>query len=452
MICQYCKSEISDKALFCTKCGKKVEKIITEKAKLEPNKMIFCAGCGSQLKVEGKFCTKCGKKIEAVTVSEPVKAKIEENAVSEEQITDSEPERMNESEIELNAELKKEEKVAEKQEKLQAQSEGKKFCRKCGTPLKPGAKFCAKCGNSVNAVEAADVSEGSDNKTVREKEKESDRTLGQSKIILIIIIGVVALAAIVGIGCMLLFSSPKEDFKEQEEQIVETENGTMEAASEEALTENPLVGVDFNLNVESRLSLTGFVQESESGWLLQLDGAKSFGGQKTDGEPIRLDNVTSVAVLETELPENMLSDIKSDEQVTMTGWVEITDDAVQITPTDITDEAGDDRIALFEDKGGDRLEQDYIISYSDTYLLTEEDVEDLTVQEINYAKNEIYARHGRKFASNELQNYFNSKDWYYGTIEPEDFDGGHYLSDIENKNAAFLSEVEKKMGVYQLDK
>ncbi|MGN1023298.1 MAG: YARHG domain-containing protein, partial [Lachnospiraceae bacterium] len=51
------------------------------------------------------------------------------------------------------------------------------------------------------------------------------------------------------------------------------------------------------------------------------------------------------------------------------------------------------------------LDQDYIIPDSDSRLLTEDDVKDLTLQEINYAKNEIYARHGRKFKSKELQNY-----------------------------------------------
>ena len=37
------------------------------------------------------------------------------------------------------------------------------------------------------------------------------------------------------------------------------------------------------------------------------------------------------------------------------------------------------------------------------------------------ARNEIYARHGRKFNDSELQAYFNSKSWYKGTVNPEDF-------------------------------
>lgn len=65
---------------------------------------------------------------------------------------------------------------------------------------------------------------------------------------------------------------------------------------------------------------------------------------------------------------------------------------------------------------------DYILQDSSSRLLTRADVEKLglSLREINYAKNEIYARHGRKFHSMELQNYFNSKSWYRGTAAPQE--------------------------------
>ena len=58
-----------------------------------------------------------------------------------------------------------------------------------------------------------------------------------------------------------------------------------------------------------------------------------------------------------------------------------------------------------------------ILPQSDTRLLTQQDVAGLSLREINYAKNEIYARHGRKFASKELQDYFNAQSWYQGTVD-----------------------------------
>ena len=95
---------------------------------------------------------------------------------------------------------------------------------------------------------------------------------------------------------------------------------------------------------------------------------------------------------------------------------------------------------------------EYILPESSSRYLTDADISGLTLQQINYAKNEIYARHGRKFQSAELQNYFNSKSWYSGTIEAADFDES-VLNDFEKKNAELLSSKEFSMesGGYKLD-
>ncbi|MCP1101240.1 outer membrane biosynthesis protein TonB [Aequitasia blattaphilus] len=94
----------------------------------------------------------------------------------------------------------------------------------------------------------------------------------------------------------------------------------------------------------------------------------------------------------------------------------------------------------------------YMISYSHQRILTSSDIKGMSLREINYAKNEIYARKGRIFQSPELSNYFNSKSWYRGTIQPENF-SNDLLSDTEKKNAEFLSDVEFSMSSsgYQLD-
>lgn len=98
---------------------------------------------------------------------------------------------------------------------------------------------------------------------------------------------------------------------------------------------------------------------------------------------------------------------------------------------------------------------DYIIADSNSRYLSNDDVKNLSIQQVNYAKNEIYARHGRKFTSRELQEYFNSKPWYSGTIDAATFDANYqnYFNDYEIKNTEFLSKVEYSMSPngYQLD-
>lgn len=98
----------------------------------------------------------------------------------------------------------------------------------------------------------------------------------------------------------------------------------------------------------------------------------------------------------------------------------------------------------------------YILPQSNKEYLTNEDVEGLSLKEINYAKNEIYARHGRKFQSEELQRYFNSKPWYEGLFEAEDFDDNYssrMLNDYEKANAEFLRKKEYSISSegYELD-
>ena len=108
---------------------------------------------------------------------------------------------------------------------------------------------------------------------------------------------------------------------------------------------------------------------------------------------------------------------------------------------------------LADAKGDSKaLNGDYIIADSASRYLTDADVKDLSLKEINYAKNEIYARHGRKFDSKELQNYFDSKSWYKGTVSPSKFDISVF-NKYEKKNAEFLSakEFEIDSKGYQLD-
>lgn len=72
-------------------------------------------------------------------------------------------------------------------------------------------------------------------------------------------------------------------------------------------------------------------------------------------------------------------------------------------------------------------------------LLTETDVQEMTRDDLQMAINEIYARHGRKFSSESIQNYFENQSWYNGTVEPGEFSDSVF-SETEAKNIQFLLE------------
>lgn len=84
---------------------------------------------------------------------------------------------------------------------------------------------------------------------------------------------------------------------------------------------------------------------------------------------------------------------------------------------------------------------DYVLPNSSSRYLTAADVKNLSSYQLMIARNEIYARHGRKFNDKELQAYFNSKSWYKGTVEPEDFSVSVF-NDYEIKNIQLIQSYE----------
>lgn len=88
---------------------------------------------------------------------------------------------------------------------------------------------------------------------------------------------------------------------------------------------------------------------------------------------------------------------------------------------------------------------EYILENSDTRYLTKDELYGMTADECRLARNELYARHGRKFDDEELQSYFNACSWYQGTINASDFQES-MLNDIEIANRDLIVEYEKEMG------
>lgn len=92
----------------------------------------------------------------------------------------------------------------------------------------------------------------------------------------------------------------------------------------------------------------------------------------------------------------------------------------------------------------------YILPDSSRTYLSYEEISGMPLQVVCYAKNEIYARNGRRFVSGELQNYFNEQYWYYGIYAPEQF-SADMLNVYETANVELLSQREAELGTYALD-
>lgn len=88
---------------------------------------------------------------------------------------------------------------------------------------------------------------------------------------------------------------------------------------------------------------------------------------------------------------------------------------------------------------------DYIISGSDTHIISASEVRGLSKEQMTLALNEIYARHGRRFNTAYIQAYFDSCSWYHGTIAPSAFDES-VLTATERANINTIISVMKEYG------
>ncbi len=99
-----------------------------------------------------------------------------------------------------------------------------------------------------------------------------------------------------------------------------------------------------------------------------------------------------------------------------------------------------------EEASGD-TNSDYILPDESTRYYDKSELETLSDYDLYLARNEIYARYGRGFSSSELQDYFNSKEWYTQSYSPEEFDAMESpLNQYEKANADLIREVEREKG------
>ncbi len=88
-------------------------------------------------------------------------------------------------------------------------------------------------------------------------------------------------------------------------------------------------------------------------------------------------------------------------------------------------------------------DNEYIFPNSSVALLTANDLQPIkdNADMLRKARNEIYARHGRKFNDTTLQAYFETKSWYVPQIEADDF-SENMLSELEKENCRFIKTYE----------
>jgi len=81
------------------------------------------------------------------------------------------------------------------------------------------------------------------------------------------------------------------------------------------------------------------------------------------------------------------------------------------------------------------MQSDFIFPYSDSYLLSYAEINNLDYNLRAYARNEIFARHGYIFKLAKFKNYFESKYWY----SPNPY----YNGDTQMLNSVEIENIER---------
>lgn len=159
---------------------------------------------------------------------------------------------------------------------------------------------------------------------------------------------------------------------------------------------------------------------------LQLKGTV-FGNNYTKPDDVDNDGIYEVLSNSTSVAASSGKDISK--------WYKIYEDGR--TPTEVSGSKGG------ESKPNTNASSDgYIFKDSDKTYLMEDDVRDLSKEQLGLARNEIFARHGYVFTGDEYKKYFSSKSWY---VPNPSYDGSDStLNQYEIANYQILQAWEKK--------
>lgn len=254
------------------------------------------------------------------------------------------------------------------------------ICPSCGAESRPGSKTCSACGKKLPMADRTD-------RLIYPKRKK--HPLRVAAILALV------LAALLFLAAAVLFLTKTVDFSKPD-----PVQSTQEPAPEQSTEPEELPDPAENDNEP-----TGDAPSTEPDEPTE-DEVPAEPDDPTEDEPAEPDEPVEE---EPDEPTEDESEPPSTEP----------DDPVEAEPADT----------------------DYIFPDSSERLLTEADLQGLSAWELKIARNEIYARHGRRFNSQELQNYFDSRDWYRGTIDPASFTD-EMLSDIELANVQLLKAAE----------
>ncbi len=298
-------------------------------------------------------------------------------------------------------------------------------CIKCGSELKPGARFCSKCG-AVNGP-------GGYPPSGPKKEKKPT-----ALIVVLIILLVCLVLSIGGIAAyqMGVFDSFLPGSRTEETKGDRKDKGDRDKKRDDEGDEDDQDRRDDEDDEDDRDRRDD--EDDEDDRDRRDEDRDSRGESRGEGRETApssaVEETTAASSLPTMDPTGAVTEAPAMAQTTAAMPTLSGQGAGMGVPSQAPAQGG-------YPAGGS---QDYILPDSSTRQLSYGDIAGLTKEQLRIARNEIYARHGRMFTSEELQSYFNSKSWYRGTVSASSF-SENMLSQLEKDNIKLIQERENAL-------
>ena len=332
------------------------------------------------------------------------------------------------------------------------------YCSKCGTKLEENMKFCPKCGN--NNLTYKEPQKQIINNPVQ-KTSTSKKTMPEDKKKLIIIIASLAVLFFVALFIFLkIFNNIYDKNHADDVQEVVSEEIEEPGDSEEAVKDEEKKEIEKKEGIEIKGDYFSLLlpeewkdhyvweeTESEYGYYMGLyeKEAKesSYGGW-----------LFSIAI-----PKEEVFYEPSYNYIGKINVNGIKKSVIVIWPTDVQfdESCADQYMEMFEkseevistisaNKGismekSSNIFGNYMLPGSDMRYVSREEIEYFDKTSLRIARNEIFARHGLIFKSDDLRKHFESTDWYNGTVSDVN---NIYLNEYEKANVDLIKKLEDK--------
>lgn len=373
------------------------------------------------------------------------------------------------------------------------------FCPNCGHQNQPGSRFCEECGcdliqaaaqqeaqmaqqmqQQVQAQQEAQAQQrvqvAKQNMAAQTSFNKPQKPQKQKKSHLGLILGITIPVILIGIAVILILTGViKLPFMDSGKKLEGTWYEFAATTPEDGLRslhdlavlqdkEADDIRLTMTINADGSGQMIGGGEgskvlnwtESNDRYTITCDGMIYTGNFETDDQFV----MTGSDDVKLHFSQNISHQIPNQIEVTPSPSPSPTPTPTQDSfwgtePTEEPSDVGDsEEFEDFDDADEDIEDDDtavdddtYIFPNSDTEYLTKSDLSGMSKSEINLAKNELYARHGRKFKSKELQEYFESKDWYVPKYSPKQWDkkgDTFFFNKYEIKNRDLLKKYENK--------